>query len=470
MKIEQIYTGCLAEAAYYIESEGEVAIIDPLRDAKPYLDRATAANAQIKYVLETHFHADFVSGHLDLSMKSGAQIVFGPTAEPGYMAHVATDGEVLPLGKVKIKVLHTPGHTMESSSYLLIDEQGKETALFTGDALFIGDVGRPDLAVKTDLSERDLAGLLFDSLHQKIMTLPDDVIIYPNHGAGSACGKNMSDKGSDTLGNQKKFNYALLAKTKEEFIEKVLDGLVSPPQYFPKNAALNKFGYESMDNVIQRGLKGLSANAFEAAAAETGALILDVRQPSEFAKGFMPNAINIGLEGSFASWVGTLIPDLQQEILLVTEPGKEEEAITRLSRVGYDGTIAYLDGGFETWKNSGKEIDHITNISAQNFADIFIQNPDLKVFDIRKSSEYQTQHIIGVENFPLDFINQHMSELKPTNTYYLHCAGGYRSMIMASILKSRGFDNIVNIEGGFEALKELNMLAITSYVAPKTLL
>jgi hydroxyacylglutathione hydrolase len=470
MKIEQIYTGCLAEAAYYIESNGEVAIIDPLRETQPYLDRAKNDGAKIKYVLETHFHADFVSGHLDLAAKTGASIVFGPTAEPGYPAHIAKDNEILPLGNVKIKVLHTPGHTLESSSYLLIDENGKEVALFSGDALFIGDVGRPDLAVKSDLTEEDLAGYLYDSLHNKILTLADDVIVYPNHGAGSACGKNMSDKTSDTLGNQKKTNYALQAKSKEEFIDKVLDGLVAPPQYFPKNAIMNKTGYQSLDDVMQNGLQALSPAAFDAVANETEALILDVRNPDEFAKGFIPNSINIGLDGTFATWVGTLITDLKQEILLVTKVGREEETILRLSRVGYDNTIGFLKGGFESWANDNREIETIKTIDAEDFIDSILLGANSNVLDVRKQSEYDSEHVKEIKNFPLDFINQHMCELNSDNTYQLFCAGGYRSMIMASILKSRGFNHIVSVNGGFKAIKEVNKLELTDYVCPTTLL
>lgn len=470
MQIEQIYTGCLAEAAYYIESNGEVAIIDPLRETGPYLERAKKDNAKIKYVLETHFHADFVSGHLDLASQTGATIVFGPTAEPGYPAHIAKDNEILPLGNVFIKVLHTPGHTMESSSFLLLDENKKEVAVFTGDALFIGDVGRPDLAVKTDLSQEDLAGHLYESLQNKILTLPDSITIYPGHGAGSACGKNMSKETTDTLGNQKKTNYALQAKSKEEFVVSVLDGLVAPPQYFPKNAVMNKLGYESIENVLDRGLKALSPNAFDAAANETEALLLDVRDPQDFAKGHVPNSINIGLDGVFATWVGTLIPDLKQELLLIAYPGKEEEAITRLSRVGYDYTIGYLSGGYEAWVAADKEIETVDCIEPEAFAAKFKENPKLDVLDIRKESEYNAEHIEGVKNFPLDFINQNMAELSKDKTYYLHCAGGYRSMIMSSILKARGFHNLVNINGGFAALKQIGEFKLTEYHEPKTML
>ncbi|MGR3809285.1 MBL fold metallo-hydrolase [Jiulongibacter sp. NS-SX5] len=470
MKVEQIYTGCLAEAAYYIESNGEAAIIDPLRESSPYIERAKKDGAKIKYVLETHFHADFVSGHLDLSNKTGATIVFGPTAEPGYAAHIAEDNEILELGNVKIKVLHTPGHTMESTSFLLIDENGKDVGVFTGDTVFIGDVGRPDLAVKTDLSQEDLAGHLYESIQNKILPLADDVIIYPGHGAGSACGKNMSKETTDTLGNQRKFNYALQAKTKEDFIASVLDGLVAPPQYFPKNAVLNKMGYQSIDTVLHQGLQALSPAAFEVAAEETGALLLDLRDPQDFAKEFIPNSINIGLDGTFATWVGTLIPDLKQQLLLIAEPGTEEEAVTRLARVGYDGTIGFLKGGIESWKKENKELDQIETIDAEEFAILYHYSENLNVLDIRRKSEYDSEHIQGVENFPLDFINQNMAELKNDQKYYLHCAGGYRSMIMSSILKSRGFEHVVNINGGFAALKNTGKFQLTDYTAPKTML
>jgi len=470
MKVEQIYTGCLAEAAYYIESEGEAAIIDPLRETKPYIDRAAADGATIKYIFETHFHADFVSGHLDLSAKTGATIVFGPTAQPGYTAHVAKDGEEFPLGNVKIRVMHTPGHTMESSTFLLIDETGRETAIFTGDTLFIGDVGRPDLAVKTDLTREDLAGYLYDSLHTKILPLPDDVIVYPGHGAGSACGKNMSKETTDTLGNQKRFNYALRARSKEEFVKEVTTGLMPPPQYFPKNAVLNKMGYGSVDSVIEHGTQALSPAAFEAAANEVGALILDVRASQEFAKGFIPNAINVGLEGQFAGWVGTLVPDLKQPILLVTPEGKEEEAVLRLARVGYDNCIGYLRGGFAAWQSEGREIDTVTSVSAETFADLYTANPELRVLDVRRKSEYESEHVEGVENMPLDYLNDNMARIDREKTYYVHCAGGYRSMVAISILKARGFDNLIDVAGGFAAIKKTGKLSLTDYVCPTTLL
>ncbi|CCH55777.1 putative protein yrkH [Fibrisoma limi BUZ 3] len=470
MKVDQIYTGCLAEAAYYIESEGEAAIIDPLRETKPYLDRAAADGATIKYVFETHFHADFVSGHLDLAAKTGATIVFGPTAQPGYQAHVASDGEEFRVGQLTIRVLHTPGHTIESATYLLIDETGKETAIFTGDTLFIGDVGRPDLAVKSDLSREDLAGYLYDSLHTKIMTLPDDVIVYPGHGAGSACGKNMSRETFDTLGNQKRFNYALRTRSKEEFIQEVTTGLTPPPQYFPKNAVLNKLGYNSVDAVIRQGKQALTPAAFEAAASEEHALILDVRQAQAFAKGFIPNAVNIGLEGQFAGWVGTLIPDLKQPILLVAPEGKEEEAIVRLARVGYDNCIGYLNGGFAAWQAAGRDIDTIPSISADAFAELFHQHPNLSVLDVRRKSEYDSEHVVGTQNLPLDYLNENMASINRATTYYVHCAGGYRSMVAISILRARGFDNLIDITGGLAAIKQTGKLPLTDYVCPTTML
>ncbi|WP_299986632.1 MBL fold metallo-hydrolase [uncultured Pontibacter sp.] len=469
MKVEQIYTGCLAQGAYYIESNGEVAIVDPLREIKPYLEKAEKANAKIKYVLETHFHADFVSGHVDLAKASGAQIVFGPNAQPTFEAHIATDGEELKLGNVIIKVLHTPGHTMESTTYLLLDENGKETAIFSGDTLFIGDVGRPDLAVKSDLTEEQLAAHLFDSLRNKIMTLPDDVVVYPAHGAGSACGKNMSKETTDLLGNQKKSNYALRADmTKEEFVKEVTDGLLPPPGYFPMNVKMNKEGYANIEEVLTQGQQALSPEAFEAAVNETGALVLDTRKPETFAAGFIPNSINIGIDGSFAPWVGALIPDVQQPILFVADEGREEEVVTRLARVGYDNTLGYLQGGFETWAAAGKEVDTIKSISAAEFAADYAQNNNIKVVDVRKPGEYQAEHVEAAQHAPLDYLNDHLAELPKNEDMYLHCAGGYRSMIAASILKARGFDNVVNVEGGFKAIAE-TAIPRTAYVCPSTL-
>ena len=473
MKVEQIYTGCLAQGAYYIESNGEAAIIDPLREVAPYIQKAELNGATIKYVLETHFHADFVSGHLDLAQKTGAQIVYGPTAAPNFTFYSAKDGEELVLGNVRIKVLHTPGHTMESTCYLLIDENGKSSALFSGDTLFIGDVGRPDLAqkVKADLTQDILAGYLYDSLRNKIMTLADDIIVYPAHGAGSACGKNMSKETTDTLGNQKKTNYALRADmSKDEFISSVLDGLVAPPSYFPLNVMMNIQGYESIDKVLERGQHAMSPAAFEAAANETGALILDTRDAQIFAKGFVPNSINIGIDGSFAPWVGAMIPDIKQEILLVTEPGRETEVITRLARVGYDFTIGYLEGGIDSWKKAGKEVDAILSISSEELAEKQKADASIEILDVRKASEFGSEHIVNAQNAPLDFINDSMSSINKDKTYFVHCAGGYRSMIFISILKARGFDHLVDVKGGFKAIKESNQFKITDYVCPSTLL
>lgn len=471
MLIEQIYTGCLAQGAYYIESEGEAAIIDPLREVQPYITKAQNANAKIKYVFETHFHADFVSGHLDLSQKTGAPIIYGPTAQPTFEATIAQDNQVFKLGKVSIKVIHTPGHTMESTCFLLLDENGKETALFSGDTLFIGDVGRPDLAqkVSSDLTQEILASHLFDSLRNKIMPLPDDIVVYPAHGAGSACGKNMSKETSDLLGNQKKNNYALRPNmTREEFTKEVLTGLMPPPEYFPLNVLMNIKGYDSIDTVMERGLKAFTPIEFEVVANETRALVLDTRDPQTFAKGFIPNAINIGIDGSFAPWVGAMIPDIKQEILLVTEKGREQEVITRLARVGYDFTIGYLKGGFEAWEASGKEIDQITSISADELKKL---NNDsaINILDVRKNSEHQSEHLINAENAPLDVINQSMAQIDKNKTYYVHCAGGYRSMIFTSILRSRGYKNLIDVKGGFKAVKEAGM-AVSEFVCPSTLL
>ncbi len=473
MKVEQIYTGCLAQGAYYIESNGEAAIIDPLREVAPYIQKATLDNAKIKYVLETHFHADFVSGHIDLAKKTGATIVYGPTAKAGFEMHTANDGEVLSLGNVKIKVIHTPGHTMESTCFLLIDENGKESALFSGDTLFIGDVGRPDLAqkVKAELTEDILAGHLYDSLRNKIMPLADDIVVYPAHGAGSACGKNMSKETTDTLENQKKTNYALNPSlTKDEFKKAVLDGLVAPPGYFPLNVLMNIQGYDSIDKVLERGQHALSPEAFEAAANETNALILDTRDAQVFAKGFVPNSINIGIDGSFAPWVGAMIPDIKQEILLVTEEGREEEVVTRLARVGYDFCIGYLKGGFEAWKKAGEEVDTIQSVDADQLADSIKNDPTAVILDVRKKSEYFSEHVIDAENAPLDFINESMAQIDKKKTYYVHCAGGYRSMIFVSTLKARGFENLIDVKGGFKAIKESGNFKISDYVCPSTML
>lgn len=467
MTVEQIYTGCLAEAAYYIESKGEAVIIDPLRETAPYLERAKADGAKIKYVLETHFHADFVSGHLDLAKKTGAEIVFGPTAQPAFEAHIAKDGEILNVGDVKIKVLHTPGHTMESTTYLLIDENGNENAIFTGDTLFIGDVGRPDLAVKSDLTREDLAGHLYDSLRSKIMPLSDEVKVFPGHGAGSACGKKMAKETESTLGIQKATNYALRADmTKEEFVKEVTEGLVDPPQYFPKNAVMNKMGYESIDDVLKKGITALNPREFETVAEAEEALIIDTRPEQEFVKGFIPNSIFIGLDGSFASWVGTLIVDLKQAILFIAPEGREEEVVTRLARVGYDNTLGYLKGGITSWKAEGRELDTIEEVSAAALAEIVKKN-NVKVLDVRRTSEFEAQHVKGFENFPLDFINKNMSALNRENKYYLHCQSGYRSVVAASILRARGFENLVNVAGGFKQLIETD-LPLTTFSEQNT--
>ncbi len=472
MKLEQIYTGCLAHAAYYLESDGEVAIFDPLREVQPYMDRALEDNATIKYIFETHFHADFVSGHLDLKNKTGADIVFGPTAKPGYEAIIAEDNQVFAIGKSKVKVLHTPGHTMESSTFLVIDEEGKEHGIITGDTLFIGDVGRPDLAqhVISDLTEDKLAGHLFDSLRNKIMPLGDDLIVYPNHGAGSACGKNMSKETTDTLGNQKKTNYALRPDmTKEEFKKELLNGLLAPPGYFPQNVLLNIKGYESLDVVMKKAERPLSPAAFEAAANETGALVIDVRSQQDFAKGHIPRSIFIGIDGNFAQWVGAMIVDTKQAILIVADQGREEETITRLSRVGFDNTLGFLEGGFEAWRKAGKEYDSVGTVSTAKFKEALAQDTHYPVFDVRKETEYKSEHIAIANNTPLDFLNKHLAEFPIEESFYLHCAGGYRSMIAASILKSRGIHNIIDVEGGFAAIKEAG-IKTTDYVCPSTLL
>ena len=470
MKIEQIYTGCLAQGAYYIVSNGEVAIIDPLRETQQYVDKANRENAKIKYIFETHFHADFVSGHVDLAKKTGATIVFGPSAKTNYEAYIAKDNEVFKLGKISIKVLHTPGHTLESSTFLLIDEHGKNHAIFSGDTLFLGDVGRPDLAIKNDLTKEDLAGMLYDSLRNKIMPLADDVIVYPAHGAGSACGKNLSKETVGVLGEQKKTNYALRASmTKDEFVEEVLEGIPPPPQYFAKNAMMNKSGYETFDTVLKTGKTALTVEDFETLANQENALMLDVRPQSDYVKCHVPNSIFIGLEGGFAPWVGALITDLRQPILLITPENKEEEAITRLSRVGYDNTLGYLKGGIEAWKAAGKEIETFESITADELAKR-VHNHHLNILDVRKVNEYKSMHleIDGVKNIPLDFLDERMNEIKANKTYYIHCAGGYRSVIAASILKARGFKELVNVEGGFDQLKTTDM-PISNFVCPTTL-
>lgn len=471
MKVEQIYTGCIAHAAYYIENNGVAAVFDPLREVQPYIDRAQIDNAEIKYVFETHFHADFVSGHLDLRKKASAEIVFGPDAKPDYEATIAKDGQIFEVGNYKVKVIHTPGHTMESTTYLLIDENGKEHGIITGDTLFIGDVGRPDLAqhVVSDLTEEKLAGYLYDSLRNKIMPLSDDLIVYPNHGAGSACGKMMSKETTDTLGNQKKYNYALQDMTKDEFIKALLTGLTAPPGYFPQNVLMNIKGYESLDSVMDRANKALTPEEFELVANETGALMLDTRDADDFAKGFIPNSINIGLDGNFAQWVGEMIPDVKQEILLIAYPDKEEEAITRLSRVGYDNTVGYLEKGFQSWKKNDKEYETINRITPEELEKQYKTGNPL-VFDVRKKSEFDSEHIIDAINVPLNQINQHLAEFPKNKPFILHCAGGYRSMIAASILKQRGWNDVTDVIGGFDEISKKTSVKKTEYICPTTLL
>lgn len=470
MKIEQIYTGCLAEAAYYIESNGEAAIVDPLRETEPYIEMAKERGAEIKYVLETHFHADFVSGHLDLAKKTGAKIVYGPTAKPNFEAYVPEDGEELTLGNIKIKVLHTPGHTMESTTYLVIDENGKEHSIYTGDTLFIGDVGRPDLAVKSDLTQEDLAAHLFDSLRNKIMTLPDDVIVYPGHGQGSACGKNMSSETTDTLGNQKKTNYALRADmTKEEFIKEVTTGLVAPPQYFPKNAVMNKMGYSSFDDVLTKGMNFLSVDEFKEAMNLEGAIIIDTRHHSKFSLGFIPNSIFIGIDDNFAPWMGVLIEDLEAPILMIADEGREEEVITRMARVGYDNPVGFLKGGVSAWVADGNPVESMENVTPEDFAKRYTTE-GLDVLDVRKKSEFDSQHLDGAENFPLDFIYKNIDQLDKNKSYVVHCAGGYRSVAAASIMKKYGIKDVTNVLGGFNQMKVIESLPLTTFHEQTTML
>jgi len=469
MNIQQIYTGCIAHAAYYLENNGEVAIFDPLREVQPYILHAEKDHAKIKYVFETHFHADFVSGHLDLAKKTGASIVYGPTAKPGFDAIVAEDNQEFKVGNYTVRVIHTPGHTMESTCFLLMDEHGKEHGIITGDTLFIGDVGRPDLAqhVIAELTQEKLASHLFDSLRNKIMPLSDDLIVYPNHGAGSACGKNMSKETTDTLGNQKKVNYALRADmTREQFMKELLDGLTPPPGYFPKNVLMNIKGYESLDDVMVRANKPLNVEEFELVVNSQDILMIDIRKPEDFSKGFIPNSINIGIDGNFAQWVGALVPDIKQDIVLISDEGREEEAVIRLSRVGYDHCIGYLNGGIEAWKNAGKDIDTVNRISVQQFEQDY--SPELLVIDVRNKGEYTAEHIENAINAPLDYINNYLDVFPKDKPFIMHCAGGYRSMIAASILKSRGWDNFVDIEGGFNKIKETTV-PITTYVCPSSL-
>lgn len=470
MKLEQIYTGCIAHAAYYLESDGEAAVFDPLREVQPYIDRAIKDHASIKYVFETHFHADFVSGHLDLKARTGARIVFGPTAKPGYEAIVAEDNQVFDVGHCKVKLIHTPGHTMESSIYLLIDENGKEHGIITGDTLFIGDVGRPDLAqhVIADLTEEKLARALYRSLREKILPLSDYLVVYPNHGAGSACGKMMSRETTDTLGHQKKVNYALQPMTEDQFVKAILSGLTRPPGYFPKNVLMNLQGYESLDTVLQRGKRPLTAEAFELAANETMALMLDSRPAAEFARGFIPNSINIGLEGNFAQMAGDLITDIKQQILVIAEEGKEEETMIRLSRVGYDHCIGYLQGGFKAWQEAGKETDSIERITATELEQQ-VRKEHITVIDVRRNSEFDSEHLAGALNIPLSQLNERIAEVPRDRKFIIHCAGGYRSVIAASILKQRGIDNFADVSGGYTEIVKTG-LKRSEYKAPVTLL
>ena len=469
MKIEQIYTGCLAQGAYYIESNGEVAIIDPLREVGPYIEKAKGNNGIIKYIFETHFHADFVSGHVTLAKETGATIVYGPLANPKFEALIATDGQVFKLGDITITALHTPGHTMESTTYLLKDKTGADHAIFSGDTLFLGDVGRPDLAQKAvHMTQEQLAETLFDSLRTKIMPLADHVIVYPAHGAGSACGKNMMKETVDSLGNQKRMNYALREDmTKEEFVKEVTDGLMPPPKYFPLNVKMNKEGYEDFSDVLARSAQALSPEAFEIAANDTEAVVLDVRHQDHFAKGHIPRSIFIGLEGSFAPWVGALIADVKQPLLLITSEEMEVETITRLSRVGFDQVLGYLKGGFTAWKKASKEYDTVSSVAANTFKDLKAQH-EVPVFDVRKEGEFLSEHVLAAHNTPLNSLNQHLTEFPEKETFYVHCAGGYRSMIAASMLKNRGIHNFIDIAGGFDAIKETT-IPISDFVCPSTL-
>lgn len=461
MNVEQIYTGCLSQGAYYIEHDGEAAIIDPLRETKPYLQRAKRDNATIKYIFETHFHADFVSGHLSLSKATGAPIVYGPNANPKFEACIATDGQEFKIGGLTLQVLHTPGHTMESTTYLLKDPKGKDHCIFSGDTLFLGDVGRPDLAQKgADVTQEDLAGFLYDSLRTKIMPLADDVIVYPAHGAGSACGKNMMKETVDTLGNQKKINYALREDmTKEEFVKEVTDGLMPPPPYFPLNVKMNKEGYDDITDVVHRGTKPLTPEAFEALANSSGALVLDVRHQKDFMQKHIPRSIFIGIDGGFAPWVGAMIADVSQPILLVAPEGREEETVTRLSRVGFDHTLGFLKGGIAAWESAGKETDSMQSVSAMHLKDKL--NDAVPVFDVRKDGEFKSAHIPTAKHASLEFINEHLDAFPEDQPFYVHCAGGYRSVIAASILKARGIHNVIDVAGGFKSIKEAN-IEITS--------
>ena len=466
MKVEQLYTKCIAEAAYFIASNGEAAIIDPLRETQPYLDLLKKEGVKLKYIFETHFHADFVSGHVDLAKKTGATIVYGPMAEAGYDLYSAKDNEEFKIGDLTIKVLHTPGHTMESSTFLLKGKNGVDNAIFTGDTLFLGDVGRPDLAIKSDVTIDDLAGHMFDSLRTRIMPLADNLIVYPGHGAGSSCGKSLSSETVGTLGEQKKTNYALRADmTRDEFIKEVTDGMLPPPQYFPKNAMMNKMGYDSIDEVMDRGVKALDVSTFKN-EIENGAIVLDTRKPGEFNNGFVPNSLFIGVDGQFAMWVGALITDIKQKIVFIAPEGRESEVVMRLARVGYDNAVGYLNGGIEAWKAAGETVDEIKSITPEQFSKDY--EGDIHIVDVRKIGEYDNQHVDGAKLLSLDYIHEHLDDLDKDEEYYVHCAGGYRSVIAISILQPYGYKNLINVEGGFGKIKTLNNVKLTETVCSST--
>jgi glyoxylase-like metal-dependent hydrolase (beta-lactamase superfamily II)/rhodanese-related sulfurtransferase len=457
MFVKQLYTGCLSEAAYYIESEGEAAVIDPLRDIEEYLQLARERNTTIKYIFETHFHADFVSGHLDLASATGATIVYGPDTHTNFPVHVAKDGELFSIGKMKMQVLHTPGHTLESSCYLLKDEAGKDQALFTGDTLFVGDVGRPDLAQKgAALTMDDLAGMLYDSLRKKILPLPDHVIIYPAHGAGSSCGKNLGTETYSTVGEQKRTNYALASQSKEDFIKAVTEGLTTPPQYFPINAQINKEGYESLEALLQKGMQAWDAESFRKKAQDENIILLDTRKATVFTQGFVPGSVSIGLEGRFAEWAGSLLP-FDQPLLLITEPGQERETIVRLARVGFDKFEGHLAGGFDAWLAAGFPIDMIIDVEADELAMDIPFDPNLVIVDVRKVPEYADGHVKQAINIPLETLMDpaSMADLDEHHNIYVHCAGGYRSVIASSLIKRQGIHNLRNIAGGWGSIKEL---------------
>lgn len=453
MHIEQLYTNCLAEAAYYIESNGEAAIIDPLRETDPYVEKAMSRNATIKYVFETHFHADFVSGHIDLANRTGAKIIYGPEANTKYAVINAKDNEEFTVGKIRIRALHTPGHTLESTCYLLIDESGKEYCIFTGDTLFVGDVGRPDL-LDGVMTKEALASKMYDSLNTKIKTLADDVIVYPAHGPGSACGKSMGKETFSTIGIQKKTNYALQEMTREEFIAAVTDGLSQPPKYFFEDARINKNGYDSIDEVIGKNSQALSIEAVDAAVAK-GALVLDTRIADHFEKGFIPGSLNIGLNGMFAVWVGTLV-DIDQPLILITEPGKESETVLRLARVGYENVVGYLEGGIQTWIDAGRAVSTVETIPATEISQYY-GHDGVVILDVRKPSEFEQSHIKGAINIQLSEIKNRIQELDPDKKYVMHCAAGYRSMMAASIMKDHGLDNFVNVAGGWGAITKTDL-------------